>query len=83
MPHLPRKYAATLNVPPSEAQPEVTQARPANPEVEAGSSKPKLGLKRISLQSYHVDPADIARILFGKDARIDGNTGQLVLGPGR
>jgi hypothetical protein len=73
VPHLPPDLGGTQ--PPRNKPP-----LPA-PKPEQGEKKGTLAIKgkRLSITDWHVEPAEVVKQLFGKEAEIDEYTGQLVV----
>lgn len=77
MPHIPRRLAPTLGPRPEPASSEERRPR-AGPDPPTG--KLSAGLGRLSPRTHQPDELRVIQTLFGTEARIDDDTGDLVLG---
>lgn len=79
MPHLPRETPPMRGVPPEiSAAIERMDSRPASPlALEQRSKTRRIGLARLSLQNWTVDPLKIAQQLMSKGMTKDEYTGRL------
>ena len=84
MPHMPRRYATTIGVPP-ELQHRPVDSHPAipirstPPAQEERAARLSLSLGKLNLRTYEPDFNQLLKTMFGREASVDPYTQQLVL----
>lgn len=93
MPYIPRRNApmsgvpAELMRPPSQHSPiplqqqRSQQGQQGDQQQQQGQKKRRVGLEKISPRTWEPDIKKVLKAMFGKEAEVDENTGQLVLKP--
>jgi hypothetical protein len=80
MPHIPRRFAPTSGGRP-DLPPAPLDGRPAAAyhKNQTAAAKPRERLlERLSIRTHRVDPNDVYKQLFGKEAKVDEHSGELV-----
>lgn len=83
MAFIPRRYPSAASFPSELRTPPKAHAPIPTPDKVRSSEAPRKGALRVgygtlSLKGYEPDPHELVKTMFGKEATIDSNTGQLV-----
>lgn len=78
MPQVPRGYSSTRPATPEFNRPKAPPPIPVHSADDRSPTERRLSGDRLDMKKFDKDPAEIARILFGKEPVVDEHTGQLV-----